>query len=73
MISATEHVYTVHIIGALGESIWGAYTDEQTAIKAAKKERWTGDVLLDAYVEKIQLNRSAPSTTVWESWESDAR
>lgn len=73
MTSATENVYTVHIIGALGESIWGAYTDEQTAIRAAKKERWTGEFLLDAYVERVPLDRSAPSMTVWESWESDKR
>ncbi len=73
MTSATEYVYTVNIIGALGESIWGAYTDEQTAIRAAKKERWTGEFLLDSYVERIPLDRSAPSKTIWQSWGSDAR
>lgn len=73
MTSETDNVYTVHIIGAIGESIWGAYTDEQTAIRAAKKERWMGDFLLDSYVERVPLDRSAPSTTVWESWESDKR
>ena len=73
MASTTDCVYTVHIIGALGESIWGAYTDEQAAIRAAKKERQSGSILLDAYVERVPLDRSAPSITVWESWESDKR
>ena len=73
MDSANDYVYTVHVIGALGESIWGAYSDEQTAIRAAKRERWTGDFLLDAYVEKVPLHRSGLSTTVWKSWEGDGR
>lgn len=71
MTSTNEYVYTVHVIGALGETIWGAYTDEQTAIRAAKKERRSGEFLLDACVEKVPLDRSELSTTVWESWESD--
>lgn len=73
MTSATEYVYTVHIISALGETIWGAYTDEQAAIRSAKKQRWADNFLIDAFVERVPLDRSAPSTTVWESWESDKR
>ena len=69
MTSATEYVYTVNIVGFLGESVWGAYTDEREAIKAANIERNTGNALLDAYVEKIPLNRSSGSSTVWKTWE----
>jgi hypothetical protein len=69
--AVSDYVYTVNLIGALGESVWVAYTDEQDAIRAAKKERWTGEFLVDAYVEKIAVDRSAPSVTVWKSWEDE--
>jgi hypothetical protein len=64
-----EYIYTVNFIGTgaafFGKSVWGAYTNETSAIMAAKKDRQT----FDAYVEKIAVGRFAPSITVWKSWD----